>query len=480
MTRSVAPASRSTTCRSPRRAPNPAEASWSPRCRLSSEAPVVDLTYVVNFDAPVVVAMGLTGGTTYEATIPGQGPGDLVRYRVDAADGAAAASHPPTDDSITYEGVVVVDPSVVSAVPVLEWFMDDAVYDDLLANHRFDDVEGPAVITYDGQVWDSSVMRINGKRDDAKVSWKVDLPEGYLFDIDGALHEPVDEFHLVADQWPLAGQGWNVVGGAGQPEVDYIFLRQQRNGEFHGVGAYLEATDGRWRNRNDLDDGSYYNVRNSKLEPYSGEADARESGDFEKREGDDDDFTDIFDLTQGIDQGGQAELDFLYDNLNIPAIVNYLAVISLLRDSDAYDEDYRLSRDNSSQRWEALNWDLDYILRPDDPGDPDLVFPVAANLDNRLYQSFFDHPELEELFYRRLKTLRDELLPASLHGYYADTVNSMLAEYALEDALWGSLGYHWGEDRRQRGTDPVPAGHDRREHRPGRPGAHGAAGRPRG
>jgi len=48
--------------------------------------------------------------------------------------------------------VVVANPSVTSNAPIVEWFMDDAVYDDLLANHRYDDVQGDAVIAYDGQV----------------------------------------------------------------------------------------------------------------------------------------------------------------------------------------------------------------------------------------------------------------------------------------------------------------------------------------
>ena len=48
-------------------------------------------------------------------------------------------------DSIHYHGVVVKNPAVGSQLPVIEWFMEDAVYNDILANHRYDDYQGAAV-----------------------------------------------------------------------------------------------------------------------------------------------------------------------------------------------------------------------------------------------------------------------------------------------------------------------------------------------
>ena len=407
-----------------------------------------DLTYVVNFDPPVTIPMTTSDGFTYTATIPAQGAGELVRFRVDADDGTNLASAPPIGDSTTYEGIVVVDPALEASVPVLEWFMDDAVYDDLLANHRYDDVSGLAVMTYDGVVYDAVRMRVRGDttRSAAKVSWKVDFPAGHLFEMPGITSGPVDEFNLQRDTWPTSIQSWDTVIGGGQPQVDVVFVRQQRNGEFHGVGLYHNAMDGRWRDENGYGDGSYYKVSDSRLASFSTEAAMRTSGKFEKKEGPEDDFTDLWELTNGIDDMpvGEAQLDFIYDNFDVPALVNYLALVSLMRHVDSANKNYRISRDSDTERWELLHWDLDYTWRPanaySDPTDLRSEFPMAKYLNNRLYQRFFEYPELEELFYRRIRTLRDELIgDDTLPDQFAALVDSLRPEYVLERDVWGSI-----------------------------------------
>ena len=415
----------------------------------TTAASTADLTYVVNFDTPVVLAMTTADGLSHSATIPAQGPGDLVRFRVDADDGTNLASAPPIGDSITYEGVVVVDPTLENDVPVLEWFMEDAVYDDLLLNHRYDDVTGDAVMTYNGVVYDGVEMRVRGdsSRSAAKVNWKVEFPSGHLFEMPGLSSGPVDEFNLQRDTWPRAVQSFQAIAAGGQPPVDAIFLRQQRNGEFHGLGMYNGAMDGRWRDENGYDDDSYYKVQNSRLRSYSSEADMRASEDFEKKEGPEDDFTDLWELTNGIDDMpiGDAQLDFLYDNFDIPALVNYLAIVSLIRHHDSENQNYRITRDGETGRWELLHWDVDLTWYPadafSDPNDLRSEFPMAKYLNNRLYQRFFEYPEFEELFYRRIRTLRDEILgDHTLPDQYAATVNSLLPEYDLERAKWTVYG----------------------------------------
>ena len=339
---------------------------------------------------------------------------------------------------------MVTDPSVVSAVPIIEWFMDDAVYDDLKANHRFDNVEGDAVIAYNGTVYDGVKMRIRGNvsRSYEKNSWKVEMPDGYLFDMPGLLHEPVDEFALQRDWWPLARLGWDIAAAAGQPEIDWISVRQQRNGEFHGVGAYLEVTDGRWRDRNGFDDDgdSFYKIDFSRMTPYSSEEDARTSSGLDKKEGDPNDYSDIYELTRGVALNGSAQLAFLRDNLDVPQVINYLAVISIIRHVDSRGQNYRIARDGETGRWELILWDFDWILHGEDAeaekGER-WAFSTAEFSGNDLYESIFDHPELEELFNRRVKTLRDDVLGNDeLVDDYVATVNSMLPEYALEAQRW--------------------------------------------
>jgi len=402
-------------------------------------AVTAQLTYLVNFETPVIEAMTTTDGVVYSATIPGQAAGDLVRYRVDVDDGTETASEPPFGDSINYEGIVVLDPGVDSAVPVIEWFMEDAVYDDLLANHRFDDVTGQAVVSHNGVVWDNVQMRVRGglSRNFDKASWKVEFPSGHLFDMPGLLHAPVDEFNLQRDQWPYAGSGWDVVNGAGQAEVDYIFVRQQRNGEFHGVGAYVEAMDGRWRDRNEFDDDSYYKVVSSGLNPIVSEEEARTGGYFEKKEGDPNDFTDIYEFTQALGQPtGPDQLDWIFDEFDVPAMINYAAVVEVLRHADSMTHNYRITRDGDTGRWELIHWDLDHAFRRLEATVPG--YPYLEQLTtNAVYDRILAYPELEELFHRRVRTLHDELLAGTTVGdQFESLIDSLSDEYLDELVLW--------------------------------------------
>ncbi len=91
------------------------------------------LTYKVMFGAEVTIPLvddaaspGGAGDGAFAATIPGQAAGQLIRYRVNGVSQAIAIAAPDPTDSIHYLGVVVKNPAVVTQLPVIEWFMEDA------------------------------------------------------------------------------------------------------------------------------------------------------------------------------------------------------------------------------------------------------------------------------------------------------------------------------------------------------------------
>lgn len=160
--------------------PNPGQAV-TVSARVSG-ATAADLTWLIDFGATQSAPMddgpasvGGAGDGVWSAVIPGQAAGDLVRYRVDALSAAGNSSFPDAGDTIDYVGVVVLNPAVSTNLPVLEWFMEDAVHDDLIANHRFDDFQGEAVIAYNGIVFDGVLMNIRGNssRLETKVEGRV-------------------------------------------------------------------------------------------------------------------------------------------------------------------------------------------------------------------------------------------------------------------------------------------------------------------
>ncbi len=237
---------------------------------VSARLPVgssAQLTYKVMFAANVVIPLldnaaspGGAGDGVFAATIPGQTAGKLIRYRVDATTPNGPVAYPAVGDSINFVGVVVTNPAVVSAIPVIEWFMDDAVYNDILANHRFDDYQGAAVITYNGTVYDGALMRVKGNssRTEAKVNWKVDMAKGYPLDLGSLMPYKIDEYAIQREPDAFADMGWQTVRESGARALTMVPVRTQKNGAFWSLGRIMETEDGTWRKAQGVDNWAVY------------------------------------------------------------------------------------------------------------------------------------------------------------------------------------------------------------------------------
>ncbi len=128
------------------------------------------------------------------------------------------------------------DPSLSAAqLPVLEWFLDDASYNQL-AQPVCDGVNYTGVITWQGKVYDNSTFRRRGHTScvDAKPKVEMQLPAVYAIDFNGTVDpsffaEPmsglVDEFALQSDVYPIPGLGWDHIGDLGDPTVGYLSVR---------------------------------------------------------------------------------------------------------------------------------------------------------------------------------------------------------------------------------------------------------------
>jgi len=91
-----------------------------------ADATEATLTYKVAFNgAEVAVTMTNVGGDVWQATVPGQAAGELVRYRIDSD----VAIAPFAGDTINYLGVVVSGSAEAdSSLPVFSFFVDNAQF----------------------------------------------------------------------------------------------------------------------------------------------------------------------------------------------------------------------------------------------------------------------------------------------------------------------------------------------------------------
>ncbi|WP_158603880.1 lamin tail domain-containing protein [Cryobacterium tepidiphilum] len=416
----------------------------SARLAAGSDA---SLTYKVTFGNDVAIPFrddaaspGGAGDGVYAATIPAQSAGKLIRYRIEARVNGTSYSEPAEGDSAHYRGLVVRDPNVTSTIPIIEWFMDDAVYNDILANHREDDVQGDAVWAYDGQVIDGVLMNVRGNssRTDPKVNWKVELPKGYTFDLGGKLPYALDEFALQNYSHNFTDVGWDTVKDAGARALNIIPVRTQRNGAFWGLTRIMETEDGEWRKDQGVEDWAIYKGDAGSVGRTSSPSALEASGWLDKKTREDEDFTDVWTLSNTVDASpSAAQRAWIYQNVNVPELINYMAINSIIRHQDSGYYNWWLARDTADTgRWEMWHWDLNWIFTtPSRDGKGEFLTPDTSN---NFTQAMLAYPEFKEMFFRRLRTLADEFLPAGKYEAEWDAITAQTgADWNLDRAKWG-------------------------------------------
>jgi len=439
----------------------------------------VTLYYRIDFDPETGVAMaddgahgdGAAADGVYGAEIPGQPLDTLVRYRIEAAGSNGPGADPRVDDTIVYYGAVLSSP-ITTDLPIVEWWIDPADFQAALDHYLTDDLE-PAVLAYDGTVWDNVRVRVRGStsREFPKKSWKFELPQGHDFVAPGLIPNSVDEFNLQAsysDKSHLRETlAFDTFEAAGVASPLAFPVRLQQNGAFFGLYTWLEHPDSDWADRVGLDpDGARYKAEGDCSDLALEDLELA----YEKKSRKTEDYSDLADLLTGINQLAGDELhEFLFDNLDLPAEINYLAVQTLLHGNDHVAKNYYLYRDTEgSGRWRMTPWDLDLtfgrmyqgeVLNDEIFADVDVVdgrpdvspsHPLFGDrfhqkwdfLWNRCIDAVLADETVREMYLRRLRTLMDALLAPP---FYEDRLLELAPAIAPETALdvvqpWGQFG----------------------------------------
>ena len=413
------------------------------------------LTYKVMFGADVVVpflddaaSVGGAGDGTYSGTIPGQAAGKLIRYRVDALSGTVAYSAPETGDSVRYRGVVVRNPAAASQLPTIEWFMEDAVYDDVMANHRLDKFQVDAVWAYNGEVTDGVKMNVRGNSSalDPKVSWKIEMPKGYSFDLGGKMPYPLDEFALQNYSDNFADVSWATVKAAGNRGLGIVPVRTQRNGQFWSIGRVMETMDGTWREDQGVQNWSIYKGDGGAVSRRSSVAALEDSGWLDKKTRKDEDYSDAFTLSNTVYAApSAAQKAWIYQNVNVPELVNYMAINALVRHHDSGWYNWWLARDTEGTgRWEMWQWDLNWTFTNINSDSKGLF--LTPDTSNRFTTAMLGYPEIKEMYYRRLRSLADQFLEQGKYEAQWDGITAtMVNDWDLDFQKW--RGYNWSSAR---------------------------------
>ncbi len=440
----------------------------------------VDLFYRQEFDAESSLEMlddgvlpdEVAGDGIYTVNLPlaGLQDGEMIRWRVESRDtGGLVSKNPLFYDPLNspeYYGTAAVDPSVNSNLPVLEWFIQNPTG----ANNR---TGTRAAVLYLGEFYDNVFCRVRGASSAglAKKSYKVDFNTGHHCRVDDDPDSVrVEEFNLNTTwtdkayvRQPLS---YDVYDLAGSPGSVCFLMRVQQNGEFFSVAAFTEQVDKRLlrREKGIDDDGALYKMFNGGTSGTSG---------VEKKNREYESNADLTAFVGGLNLSGTALENFIFDNVDIPRQLNYLAATVLTQNNDNMRKNYYLYRDSEgSGEWTQMPWDVDltwgshymtndsiqhdgiwatadYVLGgsaanfPISPSHPFVgIEELPGNRSwSKLIDKLLENDRFKDMFRRRLQTLVDEVLLGSELDGRIDVMELALGNDAVLDKnKWGQFG----------------------------------------
>ena len=417
----------------------------------------VDLVYRVMYEEEVSLTMVddgsgvdlVAGDGVYTSVIPAgvAQPGEMLRYFVTATDTVDDQMRSPrildtsgTDRSPEYYGTVIVDPNVVSALPVFQWFAERESRARTRGGSRVS-------VFYHGEFYDNVFARQRGGATNGN-SQKFNFNDDQPFFVNDTLGR-VAEINLNAQgsdpSFLRQVLAFETYRDAGNPSEESFLMLMRANADRDRVGVFIEQIDEDFLERNGLDpDGALYKfVQRSNLDPVFSDT----TTGIEKKTRQDEGNADIQAVVDGLSTGTAEErARSVFDHFNLATLMNYLAARSITMEADDVRKNFYLYRDtNGTGQWAPMPWDKDWTFGIEGDGGPELSHPFFgdqvhrkpnANQWNRLYEAVFNDPVLSEMYLRRLRTVMDQLLQppgtSDQDGHYEQRIEELLATAEAE------------------------------------------------
>jgi len=431
----------------------------------------VSLHYRVNFGGETSIPMPLAGDGTYQAAIPASAydEGDMVRWFVTAqSNGGGSVRLPAFDDpveSAEYFGTIVVDSSITTKLPVLHWF----VQNESASTTR---IGTQASLFYNGEFYDNIYCRTRGQSAGSwpKHKFKFDFPKGGKFRFDPT-QPRVEEFNMQSFYREMFTQSsntsymreplmlkWMRENGVAASESFHWQVR--RNGEFHGLFAFVEQVDDDFLERFDFNpDGEMYKAAWQGGGPAT-LAPNPVAGQYRKATAKTEPWTNFSAFCAGINS--TQRFQYVWDNVDVAQWINCLAAMNVPFNHDQLTKNYYVYREPETGEWHRFPWDADqsfpigqYITGENwtNPlyGDSDHTQELSGGSPNptwrnRMHDAIMDNPVTREMYLRRVKTLADRGLADDGGGtsYLEDQVEKfrqcLLTDAAADRSYWADRG----------------------------------------
>jgi hypothetical protein len=380
----------------------------------SAEVAGAVLIYRVMFGPEVSVPMTDAGNGIFSAAIPADvaAPGQMVRWYILGSDVNGQTGRTPIFpdplDSEQYFGTIIDDPTIVSNLPVIHWFIENPAAANTRTGTR-------SSLFFAGEFYDNVKFNLHGQSTSGssfpKKSYNVDFNSDHRFRLSTDFRRMKDIKLLTnyADKSKLRNTlGYETFRNAGSAYHLAFPIRVQRNGTFFSVQDFVEDADDRWLERLGLD------PENALYKQYDGLYNAA-LGEKKTREYEDN--SDLASFIANLDLTGDALRNFIYDNVNLAAMANFYAGLTITSDKDCCHKNFYAYRDtNGTGEWWYLPWDLDLTfgrnwIQSVNYFD-DNLYPqnrLFGGGGNKLTSILYAMPEFSQMYVRRLRTLMDQL-----------------------------------------------------------------------
>ncbi len=380
---------------------------------------------------------GMGGDGIYGATIPANSAtnGQMIRWFITAKDFGNRQSRWPLfedpNNTAEYLGTVITDPSLTSKLPIFQIFVAAEYLSGI-------DTEsgGRVALFYDGELYDNVYMELRGNTTAAypKKSHRLNFNAQHPFRHPGPggriLHTSLLAEHADPAYLRQYLSFW-MMDLMGVPTAFDYPVRVQLNGAFYQLAFHNDVVGKEQVERLGYSPiGALYKAAGTITPDYYS------TGGFEKKTRQWEGREDYDALAAGIAETRTLDQrrTFLFDNLNVPEIVNYLSVARFTLEGDDVWANMSVYRDTTGNgEWSIIPFDLNVSWGQLYCGDAPTVFNVIVATNdaykahplyggsqvtatyrpdvwNRIYDIIVAVPETREMLLRRERTLMDQFL----------------------------------------------------------------------
>ena len=459
--------------------PRPAGGGGSPQLVISAKVtpslwPLaalnpVHLAYRAMFGAETIIPMTAGPAGVYTAALPTSGvtAGQLLRWRIIATDNTAvqgtAPAYPDPSNSDQYFGTVALD-GITSQLPIYHIFVPGTYQFNNSHVIDQDNVGGRGALFYDGELYDNISIRIKGDttRTMQKRAHRVDFNADHQFRY-AAGHKRLRELALNAEyvdpsySRQFMSMWLHRATGTGAPE--HFPVRCQINGGFWQLAFHTDTQDSELLDNMGLDPNGAMYASVGQMDCARGEKQTRVT----------EDTSDMANFVTAITAADLTTRAInVFDQVDLPAVINYLAVARLTHEGDDVWANMVIHRDSDNTgEWRIIPFDTNFswgqLFYADYPADNAylqatndrakshplygnrLCYPLdyASGTYNRFYDAIISVPATRAMLLRRMRSIMDQYLQAPgtpgplLEQLFDANAARMAPEAALDRAQWG-------------------------------------------